>query len=86
MVSSVGVAPVEATYGDSIQVEKLYFFGAALRTDAPSQAAVSMIHAVTFRDELNCMFNFVSPGIAQNFAEESVKEIKQTLISFATEL
>ena len=82
MVSSVGVAPVEASYG-SVQVEELNFFGAALRNDEePSQAIGSMIHAVTFRDKFHCFFNFTSPGISKEFAEKTAESIKKTLQSF----
>jgi hypothetical protein len=83
MVSSVGVAPIEASYGDKVHVEKLYFFGGAIRTKTPSQAVGSMVHAVTFKDECHCVVNFTSPGISKAFADDNAKEIKATLLAFA---
>jgi hypothetical protein len=85
MVSSVGVAPIEASYGDNVHVMKLHFFGAAIRTAAPSKAVGSMIHAVTFKGECHCVVNFTSPGISKAFAEDLAKEIKATLLAFAEE-
>ena len=81
MVSSIGVAPIKASYG-KLQVEKFNFFGANLRTEKPSHDVASMIHAVTFRDEFHCLFNFTSPGISKAFAKNIAKEIKDNLLSF----
>ena len=79
MVSSIGVAPIEPSYG-SVNVERLYFFGGALRNGNPSRAQSSMIHAVTFRDELTCMINFTSPGVAKSFANDMARLLKATLL------
>ena len=84
MVSSIGVAPIEARYGTNVEVERVNFFGAALRNDElPSQAIGSMIHAVTFRDELHCLLNFSSPGISRAFGENLGDEVKSTLLLLA---
>jgi hypothetical protein len=83
MVSSVGVAPVEQSYGN-VEVEQLFFFGGALRTDVPSQAQATMLHAVTFRDELTCMINFTSPGVAKSFVDDTAKVLKATLLSMTS--
>jgi len=83
MVSSIGVAPIESSY-ESVDVEQLFFFGGALRTDSPSQAQATMIHVVTFRDELTCMINFTSPGVAKSFVDDTARLLKATLLSMAT--
>jgi len=85
MVSSVGVAPIDEAYGNAVQVDQFYFFGGSLRNEQPSQAVGSMMHAVTFREEFHCLFNFTSPGISRAFAAETAKETKKTLVSFAAE-
>ena len=82
MVSSVGVAPVEESYGN-VNVEHVFFLGGALRTDTPSQAQATMLHAVTFRDELTCMINFTSPTVAKSFVDETAKTLKAALLSMA---
>ena len=82
MVSSIGVAPVNGQYG-CVHVEELNFFGGALRkNNQPSQAVASMIHAVTFRDQFHCLFNYTSPGISKDFATTTAEAIKTTLLSF----
>lgn len=82
MVSSIGVVPIEETYG-CVQVEQLYFFGGALRTESPSQAQSTMLHAVTFRDELTCMLNFTSPGVSKQFVKDTARLLKANLLSMA---
>jgi hypothetical protein len=82
MVSSIGVAPFELSYGQ-VDVERVLFFGGSLRTQAPSQSQATMVHAVTFAGELNCMVNFTSPGVSRRFAEETAKRMKSTLVSMA---
>ena len=85
MVSSIGVVPIPERYGSNVQVNKVLFFGAALqnKTQPPSQAIGTMIHAITFRDELQCMLNFTSPGIAKSFMEQTAQQIQHTLLAMA---
>jgi hypothetical protein len=82
MVSSIGVAPIEVSYGQ-VDVERVLFFGGSLHTQAPSQSQATMVHALTFAGELNCMVNFTSPGVSRRFAEETAKRIKSALVSMA---
>ena len=82
MVSSIGVVPIEILYG-YVDVERVLFFGGSLRTQAPSKAQATMVHAVTFAGELNCMLNFVSPGVSRIFVEEMANKMKSTLVSMA---
>lgn len=82
MISSVGVAPVEESYGN-VDVRQLFFFGGALRTESPSKAQSTMIHAVTFRDELTCMINFTSPGVSKSFMNDTARLLKEALLSMA---
>jgi hypothetical protein len=82
MVSSIGITPIEVLYG-RVDVERVLFFGGSLRTQAPSKAQATMVHAVTFAGELNCMINFVSPGVSRNFVEETANRMKSALVSMA---
>lgn len=82
MVSSVGVAPVQDSY-KHVNVGQLYFFGGALKSESPSRAQSTMIHAVTFRDELTCMLNYTSPGVSKLFVEESATLLKEALSAMA---
>lgn len=82
MVSSIGVAPIEVLYGQ-VDVEHVLFFGGSLRTQAPSTAQATMVHAVTFAGELNCVISFVSPGVSRMFVEETANRMKSTLVSMA---
>jgi hypothetical protein len=84
MVSSIGVAPIDPNYGPNVQVDDVRFFGGSLRTDSPSQAVATMVHAVTFRGEFHCFLNFVSPGVAKAFAVSSAQHMKDYLVSVAT--
>jgi hypothetical protein len=83
MVSSVGVAPIVASYGNCVTVERVYFFGGALRTNNPSRAQSTMIHAVTFCDELSCMLNYTSPGVSKQFIKDTAKILKAALLEMA---
>jgi hypothetical protein len=64
-------------------VGQLYFFGGALKSESPSRAQSTMIHAVTFRDELTCMLNYTSPGVSKLFVEETATLLKEALSSMA---
>lgn len=81
MVSSIGVAPIDKTYGECVSVDQLYFFGGALHSSPQAQA--TMVHAVTFNDELTCMLNFTSPGVSKQFVKDTAKLLKANLISMA---
>ena len=89
MVSSIGVAPIDAAYGKHkhVSVEQLLFFGGALRdNERASRAVATMLHAVTFRDEFNCMINFTSPGVARSFANDTARVLKSKLLTMAATL
>ena len=59
------------------------FFGGFLFSQAPSQSQATMVHALTYAGELNCMVSFTSPGVSRRFAEETAKRIKSALVSMA---
>jgi hypothetical protein len=82
MVSSIGVALIEVSYGQ-VDVERVLFFGGFLRTQAPSQSQTTIVHALTYAGELNCIMSFTSPGVSRRFAEETAKRIKSALVSMA---
>lgn len=83
MVSSIGVAPVLQDSYKHVNVNQLFFFGGALKSESPSRAQSTMIHVVTFRDELTCMLNYTSPGVSRQFVEDTAKLLKETLSSMA---
>jgi hypothetical protein len=63
MVSSIGVAPIEVSYGQ-VDAERVLFFGGFLFSQAPSQLQATMVHVLTYAGELNCMVSFTSPWVS----------------------
>jgi hypothetical protein len=82
MVSLIAVTPIEVSFGQ-VDVERVLFFGGFLHTQAPSQLQATMVHALTYAGELDCMVSFTSPGVSRRFAEETAKRIKSALVSMA---
>jgi hypothetical protein len=82
MVSSIGVTPIEVSYGQ-VDVECVFSFRGFLHTQAPSQSQATMVHALTYAGKLNCMVSFTSPGVSRRFAEETAKRIKSVLVPMA---
>jgi hypothetical protein len=80
MASSIGISPVQPQYGGgTINVSECLFFGGSLQTSSKAQG--TMIHVLTFRDKLQIMMNYTSPGIQAKFMTDLSSELKSLLLS-----